>query len=139
MNKVALLVLGSAVAIPVCVFLATAGFLRTADPIARTGRISEVRGLSDLAVGDTCEVDVLAEARADLNCRVTIRCGERTLFGGEMLGGYAACHVTDGRYDAASDPAPTARDGDPIVEVDVARRFARVADAKYDVQIALGE
>ncbi len=129
----------AALAIPVVVGVASAGCMHTAEPVSRTGRVEAVRGLTGVAVGQTCSIDVAAEARASLNCRVTVRCGERTLFGGANPGGYAACGVTGGRYGSAADPLRSARDGDPALELDLERRVARVTDAGYEVRIALAE
>lgn len=139
MKHVPLAIFGAAVSLTLVVALSTMGCMHTAEPVSRAGAVSVARGRAGVAVGEACSIDVTAEPRANLNCRVTIRCGERTLFGGPRPGGYAECGVTGGRYSSASDPLPSLRDGDPMLELDLARRFARVADAGYEVQIALAE
>jgi hypothetical protein len=119
--------------------LALTACARTADPVSCVGEVIRSDGRSGVAVGDVCSVDLAAETRAGLNCRVTIRCGERTLFGGARPGGYADCGVDGARYGSASDERPTSRDGDPAVSVDLAKSHARVTDdvAGYDVEIVL--
>jgi hypothetical protein len=139
MKHVPLALVAVAVSLTLAAALSTAGCLRTAAPVSRAGQVSAARGRASVAVGEACSVDVAAESRQNLNCRVSIRCGARALFGGPLLGGYAECGVTKGRYSSASDPMPSARDGDPMLELDLARRFARVSDRGYDVEIALAE
>lgn len=139
MKNVPLALFAAAVALTLAAAVSTLGCMHTARPVSRAGVVSSVLGRARVTTGETCSVDVARESRASMNCRVTVRCGERVLFGGPMLGGYAECGVRGDRYSSASDPRPTARDGDPIVEVDLERGFARVADAGYEVRIALAE
>lgn len=100
----------------------------TAPAVERSGHVLRHTGAFGVEVGDACTVRIDPETRAGLNCRVTIICGARTLFGGPMLGGYADCGVEDGRYRSALDAQPTVKDGDPAVEIDLERRRAKVTD-----------
>ena len=139
MKNAPLVLVAAAVAITAAALLSTAGCMHTAEPVSRAGQVSAARGRAGVAVGEACSIDVTAEARSNLNCRVTIRCGERTLFGGPLLGGYAECGVTGKQYSSALDPMPSARDGDPMLELDLARRTAKVADGGYEIEIAIAD
>jgi hypothetical protein len=139
MKHPSLAIFGAAAALTLMVGLSSLGCMHTAQPISRAGAVTAAAGRAGVAVGTACSVDVTAEPRATLHCRVTIQCGERTLFGGRMLGGYAECGITEGHYSSARDPMPSKRDGDPMLELDVARRFARVSDDGYEVRIELAD
>jgi hypothetical protein len=121
------------------VFAVAATWTPTAPAVARSGHVSRLTGAAGVAVGDACDVRIDPETRAGLNCRVTVTCGARTLFGGQMLGGYAACEVEEGKYGSALDAQPTSKDGDPAVEVDLGRKLARVTDDgnAHEVEIEL--
>lgn len=120
-------------------FAIAATWTPTANAVERSGHVTRRTGPAGVEVGDACEVRIDPQTRAGLNCRVTITCGARTLFGGQMLGGYADCGVEEGEYRSAVDALPTSKDGDPAVEVDLGRRLARVTDDRHahEVEIEL--
>jgi hypothetical protein len=62
-----------------------------------------------------CEVDVdPVPPRGRLNCRITIRCGGRLLYGGQGQG-YVHCHFVGAVPNDAIDAMTTERDGDPAL------------------------
>lgn len=97
---------------------------RTAPPVVSPpppGTIRAVGYLTDpscawgLTSSARCELDVdPVPPRGRLNCRVTIRCGGRTLYGGEGLG-YVHCRYVGSVPDAVEDRMTAERDGDPAL------------------------
>ncbi len=109
----------------------------TGAAVERSGHVTRRAGAAGVEVGDACTVRIDPETRAGLNCRVTITCGAKTLFGGQMLGGYADCNVEAGEYRSALDARPTSKDGDPAVEVDLGRGLARVTDDRDEREVEI--
>lgn len=97
----------------------------------RTGRAAVVDGFALVPSGAPCEVRVRPAFADDQNCRVGVRCGGASLYGGEE-GGFATCIVEDGRPIVAKDTATSDRDRDPMIEVNLAQGIAEVRDARPD-------
>ena len=111
----------------------------TAPAVVPSGVVVIASGAAPVKVGDACQVRLDPETRAGLNCRVTVTCAGKALFGGALPGGYAACAVEGGLYTSAVDAFPSSKDGDPAVEVRLSENLAQVTEgpAGKAVQIEL--
>jgi hypothetical protein len=109
--------------------------------VERAARVETATGPALVRKGAACTVR-LAPAFADpaSNCRVTVRCGAVTLYGGPTSG-IGPCAVADGRPTGFSDLRPTAQGGDPECNVDLGASTAVVADetprGRYEVRMSL--
>jgi hypothetical protein len=120
---------------------ATAASRGRARPIARAmhpmsaiagvhlGRVVSDGAPELVAPGDTCTVEVTDVAAGPYDCRISVRCGEHTIYGATLDTGYVHCA---GRA-VVRDMNVTARDGDPAMELDIAARRVVVEE-----QLGLG-
>ena len=82
--------------------------------------VTEVSGLTDVAVGAACTADVTRHDRDDGTfwCNAQITCGSRLLYGGADAG-YFPCVLYDGarRDVVGSDPSSTVEDRDAAMSL----------------------
>lgn len=119
---------GRSLAVGALFVLLASGCGDRAEPVQRDGVVSEAHGVDGVRAGVPCTVRITPESRGGFDCRVTFRCGDKTLYGGDQPGGYGDCAVQEGRYMTAGDPWPSSQDGDPSVRVDLARGEAIFSD-----------
>lgn len=72
---------------------------------------------SGLKPSQACTMAMRPAFRQGVNCQVLLQCGQKDLFGGRRIGGYAVCDYEDNAFLSALDDKP--RDGDPALRVDV--------------------
>lgn len=102
-------------------------------PLSRTGTVIATRGLDDVRYGDTCTV---VRHPVDVNvfdCRVTVECNGRLIYGVDENSGYMQC----GGREWVQDPSVTADDGDPAVILDVALDLVTVEDDGWMVRVRI--
>jgi hypothetical protein len=104
--------------------------------------VAAATGKTSVRAGDACEVSVTPvpafPKSSPFNCRVIVRCGHKVLYGWEDSG-YTNCETEDGMPTRANDPWGTAKDTDPIVEVDLPHNRVVVRDdnpvSTYSIEI----
>jgi len=110
--------------------------------VIRSGSVASVTGDTKVAAGAECSVIVKpARLRSDVNCKVSVKCGDETVYG-DGLAGYARCEVRDGSLVSASDKETTESDNDPALSLDIAERRITVRDkglSTYEIAIDLSE
>ncbi len=113
------------------------------SPYAHRGHAVRVDGIEGVASNASCDVRVLpVQTGGGFNCVVRVRCGGVTVYPDSALeAGYAPCDVEGGVPRMATDRAPTDRDGDPELLVDLSGRTVRIHDVHHGeestVEIAL--
>ena len=101
------------------------------NPYRSSGHAVIAEGIPGVARDAMCDVRVLPVSSHDdrFNCVVRVRCGGIVVYPDDALeAGYAPCEVERGVPRLATDEAPTARDGDPELLVDLDAHIARVRD-----------
>lgn len=82
-----------------------------------------------MAEGETCSVEVTPVRAGPFDCRVEVRCGDRTIYGATADTGFVRC----GGRAIVRDVHFSARDGDPAMELDLTARRVVVEE-----QLGLG-
>lgn len=102
------------------------------EPTAHRAELVEASG--DVANGPTsCDVRVLPVSSGEFTCVVRVMCDGRVLYpNAAQTAGYVSCEMRDGRPIRAVDSGFTARDGDPLVDLDLERGTVRVEE--YDAE-----
>lgn len=124
-------------------FGSDAGMAADFSPYAHRGHAVRVDGVEGVANNASCDVRVLpVQTGGGFNCVIRVRCGGVTVYPDSALAaGYAPCDVIGGVPRMATDRAPTDRDGDPELLVDLNGRTVRIHDvhhgAESTVEIAL--
>jgi|GEM_PF-3444377 len=124
-------------------FGSDAGMAADFSPYAHRGHAVRVDGVDGVANNAACDVRVLpVQTGEGFNCVVRVRCGGVTVYPDSALAaGYAPCDVIGGVPRMATDRAPTDRDGDPELLVDLNGRTVRIHDVRHGaestVEIAL--
>ncbi|MEZ4338889.1 MAG: hypothetical protein R3B82_19905 [Sandaracinaceae bacterium] len=100
------------------------------EPTAHRAELVDASG--DVAHSPTsCDVRVLPVSSGEFTCVVRVMCDGRVLYPNEaQTAGYVSCEMRDGRPIRAVDSGFTARDGDPLVDLDLERGTVRVEE--YD-------
>ncbi len=100
------------------------------EPTAHRAELIDATG--DLASSPTnCDVRVLPVTSGPFNCVVRVMCDGRVLYpNAQQTAGYVPCEIENGQPVRALDEGGTARDGDPIVDLDLERGTVRVEE--YD-------
>jgi hypothetical protein len=112
-------------------------------PSQLEAELVEVQG-SRASVGDSCEVRVLPVRTRLFNCLVRVVCGGEVLYpNAAQTAGYVPCEVEDGSPVRAVDDGNTARDGDPLLTVDMRGGIVTVSDhgegvAPFSATLRLG-
>lgn len=111
-----------------------AGMAAGFTPYRHRGRAVAAVGLDGVSPSAACDVRVLpVRSEGGFNCVVRVRCDGVTVYpDGALEAGYAPCDVERGVPSFASDRAPTDRDGDPELVVDLAMHLVRVRDVRGD-------
>lgn len=102
-------------------------------PYRSSGHAIIAEGIPGVGRDATCDLRVLPVSSYDgrFNCVVRVRCGGVVVYpDGELEAGYAPCEVERGVPRLATDEAPTGRDGDPELLVDLDAHLARVRDVR---------
>ncbi len=101
----------------------------------QVGTVEEATGATSVKTGDSCEASITPNkefpASSPFNCRVVVKCGPKVVYGWEGSG-YTNCETDKGMPTRANDPWGTAKDTDPIVEVDLPRSRIVVRDDNPD-------
>jgi hypothetical protein len=107
-----------------------AGMAADFTPYRHVGRAVAAVGLDGVSPSASCDVRVLpVRSEGGFNCVVRVRCGDVTVYpDGALEAGYAPCDVERGVPTLATDHAPTERDGDPELLVDLDLHLVRVRD-----------
>jgi hypothetical protein len=110
-----------------------AGMAASFTPYLHAGRAIMVAGVDGVADRASCDVRVLPVlSPGGFNCVVRVRCDGVTVYPDSALeAGYAPCEIEGGIPRLATDRAPTDRDGDPELVVDVSTRRVRVHDIRH--------
>jgi hypothetical protein len=110
-----------------------AGMAAAFSPYLHAGRAIVVAGVDGVADRASCDVRVLpVRSPGGFNCVVRVRCGGVTVYPDSALeAGYAPCEIEGGVPRLATDRAPTDRDGDPELLVDVGSGRVRVHDVRH--------
>lgn len=89
------------------------------SPFVRYGHVVAPGDPVAVAEGSACSVEVLPDfgGRADLDCRIVVRCDERLIYGASDLDGFAHCGAVP---SYVVDESTTADDGDPAMTLDLA-------------------
>ncbi|MCB9597950.1 MAG: hypothetical protein H6719_34860 [Sandaracinaceae bacterium] len=100
------------------------------EPTAHRAELVDATG--DVASSPTsCDVRVLPVASGEFTCVVRVMCDGRVLYpNATQTAGYVRCEIEDGQPVRALDSGFSARDGDPLVDLDLARGTVRVEE--YD-------
>jgi hypothetical protein len=112
------------------------------NPYRSTGHATFASGVPGVARDAVCDLRVLPVTTYDgaFNCVVRVRCGGVVVYpDDELVAGYAPCEIERGVPHLATDEAPTARDGDPELLVDLDRRIARIRDLRRTGEDSLVE
>jgi hypothetical protein len=109
-----------------------AGMAADFTPYRHIGRATAAVGLDGVSPSARCDVRVLpVRSEGGFNCVVRVRCGDVTVYpDGALEAGYAPCDVERGVPTLATDRAPTERDGDPELLVDLDLHLVRVRDVR---------
>lgn len=109
-----------------------AGMAADFTPYRHVGRATAAVGLDGVSPSARCDVRVLpVRSEGGFNCVVRVRCGDVTVYpDGALTAGYAPCDVERGVPTLATDRAPTERDGDPELLVDLDLHLVRVRDVR---------
>ncbi len=95
------------------------------------GTVAKASGRTSVKSGDVCEVSVTPVAgfqkNTQFNCRIIVRCGPKVIYGWENSG-YMNCETDRGMPTRANDPWGTAKDTDPMIEVDLPNNRVVVSD-----------
>ncbi|MCA9610792.1 MAG: hypothetical protein KC619_34590 [Myxococcales bacterium] len=102
-------------------------------PLSRPGTVIATRGVNGLALGDSCTVVRHPVDVGPFDCRVTVECDGRLLYGVDENTGYMQC----GGREWVRDSGTTAEDGDPAVIFDVALDLVTVEDDGWMVRIRI--
>lgn len=107
-----------------------AGMAADFTPYRHVGRAVAAVGLDGVGPSARCDVRVLpVRSAGGFNCVVRVRCDGVTVYpDGALEAGYAPCDVVRGVPSLATDEAPTERDGDPELLVDLDLHLVRVRD-----------
>jgi hypothetical protein len=106
-----------------------AGFART----DRLARVVSVSGAAPVGAGARCDVRVLPVVAGGFNCLLRVVCDGVLLYPNpEQTAGYVTCEVDAGSPVAAVDDAPTHRDGDPWLTLDLRGGRVRTGDETAD-------
>lgn len=99
-------------------------------PYRHSGHAVLASGLPGVGPSASCDVRVLpVRSEGGFNCVVRVRCDDVIVYpDGALEAGYAPCDVTGGVPRTATDRAPSDRDGDPELFVDLDTRLVRVRD-----------
>lgn len=110
-----------------------AGMAASFSPYLHAGRAIMVAGVDGVADRASCDVRVLpVMSPGGFNCVVRVRCGGVTVYPDSALeAGYAPCEIEGGVPRLATDRAPTDRDGDPELLVDLGGHRVRVHDVRH--------
>ena len=101
--------------------------------------ITEVTGLTDLAVGTACTADITRHDRENGTfwCNAQIRCGERLVYGGTDAGFFECVLYSGDQLDVVGhDQATSSIDNDGAISLNTIGGSLEVWD---DAQAALGE
>jgi hypothetical protein len=122
--------------------MAMAEAMRKVPNVYRSGTVASASGDAKVTAGAECSVTVKpAHLRPGINCKVSVKCGDETIYG-EGAAGFARCEVRDGLLVSAADNDTTDADNDPALELDLAARRVSVRDkglSTFEVAIDLGE
>lgn len=104
------------------------------EPTAHRAQLVDAEGA--VSTNPTsCDVRVLPVESAPFNCLVRVTCDGAILYPNERQdAGYVPCDVQDGRPIRALDDGQTDRDGDPLVDLDLAGGTVTVEDYAPDGQ-----
>lgn len=105
----------------------------------RTGKVRTTSRPDQVPEGAACIVRVEPAFTRSHNCRLEVRCGDRTLYGAKDTG-FTRCEMEDGRPVRAHDKQGSKAEGDPIVHVDLPAGKVEASDdvpGAPDVTIAL--
>jgi len=101
----------------------------------QVGTVAAASGRTSVKAGDRCDVSITPDAgfmkTSPTNCRVVVKCGPKVVYGWEGSG-YTNCETDRGLPTRAADPWGTAKDTDPIVEVDLPAGRVVVRDDNPD-------
>jgi len=106
------------------------------EPIRTRALVQSRKGEAPVEVGEECSVAIYPTRNPEYACRVHIRCGEKTLFGG-FGQGYARCELEGGRPRTADDEKNTAADGDPVLRLELPANRITVSDEIPDYSLTL--
>ncbi|MBX3275821.1 MAG: hypothetical protein KF729_36525 [Sandaracinaceae bacterium] len=102
------------------------------EPTAHRAELVEATGDAS-RTPSSCDVRVLPVATSEFSCVVRVMCDGRVLYPNpSQTAGYVRCDVENGRPVRAVDSGFTANDGDPAVDLDLARGTVRVEE--YDAE-----
>ena len=113
------------------------GCAADAEPMTAAVRVVSAAAGAPVDVGDACALEVTPDYRSGVNCRLSLVCGETSLFGAQRGGGYAVCTTADRRFLTATDGETTARDGDPSLLLDVEAGTLRWRDGSPEQTVEL--
>lgn len=100
------------------------------EPTAHRAELVDATGDAANTV-DSCDVRVLPVASGSFSCVVRVMCDGRVLYpDSRQNAGYVRCEIEDGQPVRAVDSGSTARDGDPLVDLDLQNGTVRVEE--YD-------
>ena len=113
------------------------------NPRTLTATVQHAKGAPGIVVGGTCRVLVAGLSGAAGQCRLSIACGGKVLYGGPH--NYISCTIGSGApHDVhAVDADPTSVDGDPMLDLDTAQKQVHIRDeakpklGELDVVLAL--
>lgn len=113
-----------------------AGMAASFTPYLHAGRAVVAAGLAGVNRSASCDVRVLpVRSEGGFNCVVRVRCDGVTVYPDSALeAGYAPCEVEGGVPRLATDRAPSDRDGDPELLVDLSGRRVRVHDVRHGAE-----
>lgn len=108
-----------------------AGLPRPFAPVTRAARITRHVGALPMPADAACEVRVLPVRAEDADCLVRVMCASEILYPNpSQTAGYARCRIEAGVVRGLDDPAPTEADGDPMIDLDLARGTVTVEDQR---------
>ncbi|MFK7987427.1 MAG: hypothetical protein AB8I08_15505 [Sandaracinaceae bacterium] len=98
------------------------------EPTAQRARLIQAEGDVN-AAPSSCDVRVLPVRSGGFNCVVRVMCDGAVLYpNSSQSAGYVPCEVENGRPVRAIDEGSTARDGDPLVSLDLRQGTVTVED-----------
>src|SRR5262249_29779638 len=93
----------------------------------RQGRVEKTTKPGELREGAACVLRVEPAFSRSYNCRISVRCDERTIYGAKG-NGFNPCSLERGLPVRANDPKGTAAEGDPIMRMDLPAGKVEVSD-----------
>jgi hypothetical protein len=104
--------------------------------LQRRAEVRVVTGKAPVKVGDACTLDLRVDgaSKEEIECRASLECGKRRLYGGKDLG-YARCELDPSGRPARFVDDVIAKDGS--LQVDLGAATANAAAADWSVDLAL--